>query len=143
VDGRSQEISRITIVHSLSEPRPVAHRQPLPPDTCARLTVEGPVAPVRYAVTTTDLDLGVLLGRYGRCDIAADGLPYPDSVSRVHALLLKEGDAVFVIDTASTNGTLVDGLRVPAAPLGVEAVIELGEKNRVLWRTTQTFLATT
>jgi pSer/pThr/pTyr-binding forkhead associated (FHA) protein len=90
---------------------------------------------VQYGVTEADLELGVLLGRYDRCDISGQLSWDPGRVSRVHALLLKEGDDIYAIDLASTNGTIVDGIATPVAQLGPEAVIELAKGNRVFWRT--------
>ena len=87
----------------------------------------------RYTVIDTDLALGVLLGRYDRCDICGNLSWDPDRVSRVHALLLKEGDDIYAIDLASTNGTIIDGIATPVAKLGPEAMIDLAEGNRVFW----------
>src|SRR5581483_7645576 len=55
----------------------------------------------------------VLIGREPSCDlVVADG-----SISRRHARIEKRGEAWFVIDQASANGTFLDSQRVSEAPL--------------------------
>jgi hypothetical protein len=49
---------------------------------------------------------GILLGRYDRCQ-GWDLLAHTE-VSRVHALIIQLRDRLVAVDTASTNGTLVD-----------------------------------
>jgi hypothetical protein len=76
---------------------------------------------------------GVLLGRYARCDGA--GLLDDPSLSRVHALLLDVEDAFLVIDTASRNGTRLEGQessRVIA--IGGDTNFGFGSHTRARWR---------
>ncbi len=75
---------------------------------------------------------GVLLGRYSRCDSATID---DESVSRVHALLIQLGEALLVIDTASTYGTHAAG-QAPARVHHLEAEPELllGLETRARWR---------
>lgn len=75
---------------------------------------------------------GVLLGRYPRCDSAVVD---DNSVSRVHALMIQIGDALLVIDTASTNGTS-RGNDAPARvhPIDGEVELRLGFETRARWR---------
>lgn len=56
------------------------------------------------AVYDDDLERGILLGRYQRCDLRVGKVDLPNSVSRVHAFVVGDGDGVRVYDTASTNG---------------------------------------
>jgi hypothetical protein len=61
-----------------------------------------------------DLEVGVAegrltLGRGDRADVRIDD----ESLSRVHASVSREGDAVWVCDEGSTNGTFVNGEPVP------------------------------
>jgi hypothetical protein len=53
-----------------------------------------------------ELERGLLLGRYTRCD-GANCLGTSDKVSRVHALLLTRRGRTWLIDVGSTNGTEV------------------------------------
>ncbi|MGH2744478.1 MAG: FHA domain-containing protein, partial [Thermoleophilaceae bacterium] len=62
---------------------------------------------------------GATIGRKG-CDVE---LADPD-VSRRHAVLRRDGSGIAVEDLASTNGTLVNGLRI-------DAVTELRDGDRV------------
>ena len=60
-------------------------------------------AALSLSPTRADLERGLLLGRYDRCQ----GRLHDDKVSRVHALVLRRRDGLLVIDTASKNGTQV------------------------------------
>ena len=50
----------------------------------------------------------LLIGREQRCDVVLNHV----SVSKRHASIVREGDAFFVVDHSSTNGTFVNGRRV-------------------------------
>jgi hypothetical protein len=50
-------------------------------------------------------------------DAAAAIVIQDRSVSRTHAVIERRGEAWFVLDQGSSNGTFVDGKRVPEAPL--------------------------
>lgn len=77
----------------------------------------GPTA-ARHGVET----LPCLLGRSPDCDIVLIDL----RVSRRHARIVAEDDAIVIEDAGSANGTWVDGERVERAPLRDGAVIVLG-----------------
>jgi len=65
----------------------------------------------------------VVLGRSKECDVQV-----PDAnVSRRHAELRREGSSWWVVDLDSTNGTEVNGKRVPRAKLSPGDTIMLGE----------------
>jgi predicted component of type VI protein secretion system len=49
------------------------------------------------------------------------------AVSRLHALVELRPDGVWVVDAGSTNGTLVNGMRVPAARLSEHDVVRIGD----------------
>ena len=64
----------------------------------------------------------VTIGRLAECEIAlAD-----QNVSRRHAELRREGDAVYVVDLGSTNGTKVNGAVVRRQQLANGDVITIG-----------------
>jgi Protein of unknown function (DUF3662)/FHA domain len=72
----------------------------------------------------------VVLGRSKECD-----LQVPDAnVSRRHAELRQEGSSWWVVDLDSTNGTEVNGRRVPRAKLSPGDTIVLGETKLVFDR---------
>jgi hypothetical protein len=69
---------------------------------------------VRRQISAERLERGVLVGRYARCGLTIGGL---DRVSRVHLLLVRIGEEVWAIDTASTHGTERRGQRISAVVL--------------------------
>ncbi|MCA9578879.1 MAG: FHA domain-containing protein [Sandaracinaceae bacterium] len=77
-------------------------------------------------LTPAQLHAGVLLGRYPRCWDLGDR-PLPNSVSRVHTLLVYDGDELRALDLGSTNGTLVDGERVRSVVVRPNLSISLGD----------------
>jgi len=75
------------------------------------------------------LDLGklarqpsVLIGRASGCDLP---MPHP-SVSKHHAMIFRQNNALFIKDMGSTNGTYVNGQRVEQAPLNNGDVVQIG-----------------
>jgi len=72
----------------------------------------------------------VVMGRSKECD-----LQVPDAnISRRHAELRQEGSTWWVVDLDSTNGTEVNGKRVPRAKLAPGDTITLGETELVFDR---------
>jgi diguanylate cyclase (GGDEF)-like protein len=70
------------------------------------------------------LDQGeTVLGRSHRADVRIDD----DSISRMHAKLVLNGQQVFIEDLQSSNGTLVNGERITKNPLRDGDKIRLGE----------------
>lgn len=69
----------------------------------------------------------------GRSD-AADLMLNDDGLSRVHATIHREGDRVWILDEASTNGTLVNDVLVPptGSPLSDRDEISLGNHTTIL-----------
>jgi len=74
----------------------------------------------------------IRLGRVADNDIV---LPDPN-VSRVHARVWRRGDAYYVTDMSSTNGTWVNEERVSEAQLEEDDVIRLGS-TRLIFRRSQ------
>lgn len=76
---------------------------------------------------------GVLLGSYDRCDsdylVSLDD----DYLSRVHLLVISDGDRLYAIDTSSTNGTSVDGQRVRCADLTPGGSVLLAGSVSLRW----------
>ncbi len=115
-------------------PRPLAHDGKVPDDTYATLHFtdsEDASQEAWFALTCTDLENGVLLGRGRRCALGCTG---DTNVSRVHVVLIKDGERVFVIDAASTNGILVDGRVTVLCPLAYQSVLALSPRCLVRWR---------
>ncbi len=89
-----------------------------------------------YPLSLEMLQRGILIGRYDRCQV---GQGSGETVSRVHALLLVDaGGQIQLIDTASHNGTTVDGEPVAQSVLGDHHVITLAETISIEWRVLMT-----
>jgi pSer/pThr/pTyr-binding forkhead associated (FHA) protein/soluble lytic murein transglycosylase-like protein len=67
----------------------------------------------------------VRVGRAADCDVRFDGAKDP-KVSSHHAEFLYEDGQWFIVDTASTNGTLIDGERVTKQRLRQGEEIQIG-----------------
>lgn len=78
---------------------------------------------------------GLLLGRYSRCDSAGATSLSLEKISRVHLLVVRVGDDLWAIDTASTNGMASDGtgVRVHRLQAGDELSLADGA-GAVRWR---------
>ncbi|HYO59228.1 FHA domain-containing protein [Archangium sp.] len=85
----------------------------------------------RHFISRERLEQGVLLGRYERCGIHLSGL---GSISRVHLLLIRMGEDVLAIDTASTNGTWRGRTEIETTTLGDPDSLKLGGVLRLHWR---------
>lgn len=84
---------------------------------------------IAHRVSHEDLERGVLIGRYERCQLAgASG-----SLSRVHLVLLLDGGDVWAVDTASLNGTIVEGQRISAIQLDRELELRLPSGMGMRW----------
>lgn len=67
----------------------------------------------------------VRIGRASDCDVRFDAARDP-KVSNHHAEFLYEDGRWFVVDTASTNGTIIEGKRVGKAPLRQGEEVQIG-----------------
>ncbi|HEX5751832.1 MAG TPA: FHA domain-containing protein [Archangium sp.] len=127
LDGRpyQTEISPLGALLTLSEPG-----EPESPWAELRLEWEGRVE--RHFLSREHLGQGVLLGRYERCGIRlSQGL---GALSRVHLLLVRLGEEVLAIDTASTNGTWRGPTRIETTRLHEQDSLVLGRTLRLDWR---------
>jgi hypothetical protein len=88
----------------------------------------------KRTVTAERLESGVLLGRYERCGLVLSGPRH--YISRVHALLLRVGAEVWVVDTASTNGIWRRSERVGCAVLQDDDHLSLAKEVMVSWHRT-------
>ncbi|MBW2462127.1 MAG: FHA domain-containing protein [Deltaproteobacteria bacterium] len=68
-------------------------------------------------ITQPMVDRGVLVGRYERCVGQGALAITTGTVSRTHALILRDGPADRIFDLASTGGTFLDGRRIRSAAL--------------------------
>jgi hypothetical protein len=103
-------LSCVTVV-----PKPAFLTDVAPPSsrtTFARLTLvrEGHSATIH--LPAPDLEGGVLIGRSERCADGGLRRVLDGNISRVHVLLLREGDDVVAFDLCSTQGMYLDGRSV-------------------------------
>jgi len=70
-----------------------------------------------------------VIGRGSDADITVDDA----GISRRHVEILWDGSRAEVNDLGSTNGSQLDGVRVAAAPLPPDSVIDIG-KTRIVFR---------
>ncbi|MEC7518738.1 MAG: GGDEF domain-containing protein [Myxococcota bacterium] len=69
------------------------------------------------------LDTEVTIGRSAQCELRVNG----DGVSRKHARIFRRGDETLVEDLGSTNGTLLNGVKIEApSPLSDGDKIQVG-----------------
>lgn len=92
-----------TMARPIERSLPVEILGPARGPVWARVAMRGPGGRVVTELSRAQLDTLVLVGRYPRCQ-RGELSPFSDRVSRVHAGLLAVGDALEVIDLASTNG---------------------------------------
>lgn len=84
---------------------------------------------IAHRVSAEDLERGVLIGRYERCQLAGSS----HSLSRVHLVLLLDGGDIWAVDTASLNGTIVDGQKISAIVLDREVELKLPAGMGMRW----------
>ncbi|MEL6184822.1 MAG: FHA domain-containing protein [Myxococcota bacterium] len=77
------------------------------------------------------LDEGFLIGRYDRCEVG--GPEADESLSRVHLLVVREGQRIIAVDTASTNGTYIGEDRVHLVDLEERTRLDLGGVLDLTW----------
>jgi hypothetical protein len=95
------------------------------------LSVRTPTSELNHQLDARALDRGVLIGRYERCHLGLGG--DLGGLSRVHLLLVRDGDQVLAIDTASTNGTHYDGHPIRAVALPARAELLLSSDVAMTW----------
>ena len=102
---------------------PTQATEPEPPREVVTLTVAGRAHPITSR--------SFVIGRSRECDLSVtDG-----NASRRHAEIVHEGDAYFVVDLGSTNGTELNGRRVTREELTDGDRITLGATDIVFGRT--------
>ncbi|MFO0590845.1 MAG: FHA domain-containing protein [Polyangiaceae bacterium] len=105
--------SRVTVVAGTAFLTEVA--RPTAPTTFARLTLLRDGHSASLDLPSTDLEAGVLIGRSERCTDGGLRRVLDGNISRIHVLLLREGDDVLVFDLCSTQGTFEHGHSVRRA----------------------------
>jgi len=132
-DRRSSVITRVT---SVSGPSRARVDELVPSDELlGTLEVQSRLGNDEVRVGVGGADRGLLLGRYSRCDTAGATSLSLEKISRVHLLVVRVGDDLWAIDTASTNGVASGGtgVRVHRLQAGDELSLADGV-GAVRWR---------
>lgn len=124
----ARSISRITRVGA---PALLGAEAVLRGPVWAELAVEDDAGMAKHKLSAEQVDRGVLLGRSSRCQV---GLHTDDTLSRVHVLVVRVGDEVWAIDTASTNGTSRNGAPVEAVVLRDKDALQLASVATMHWK---------
>ncbi|MEZ4295832.1 MAG: FHA domain-containing protein [Polyangiaceae bacterium] len=106
----SPMLSRVTVVPKAAFLTDVA--PPSAKEAFARLTLVREGHSASIDLQEADLDGGVLIGRSERCTDFGLRRVLDGNISRVHALLLRDGDDVIAFDLCSTQGIFHDGHNV-------------------------------
>jgi hypothetical protein len=88
-------------------------------------------------LSARDVEHGVLIGRNEKCIDAGLRAILSEACSRVHALIIREKDGVFLYDTASTGGTVSANVRVRCVALsdeGTEVQLAARAGSTLRWR---------
>ncbi len=89
---------------------------------------------VRIAVMAKQIQRGILIGRYERCNLGPTHFHFSYDVSRVHLLLLEDEGRYFAIDTASSCGTTCDGKPFTTMELTQTTRMVLADSLSVTWK---------
>lgn len=98
----------VSIVTSLRGPRFVDRRLGDDDILMGHLKVRTRHGRERIPIGRAGAHLGLLLGRYSRCEPHSRGIIRDHQVSRVHVLLVRIDGELWAVDTASTNGMQLD-----------------------------------
>jgi hypothetical protein len=123
-DGRS-------IATQLLDPPTALRQRKLAPGArgpkVGTLTLGVGTAVESYDVHAADLVRGLLIGRYERCAFGA----VDERLSRVHLLIVRDGDNCWAVDTASSNGTTAGEQRIRQSQLGPD--LRLARAMTLAW----------
>ena len=84
-------------------------------------------------IDENQLERGILIGRYERCGIFFSAHDEYNPISRVHCLFISINGVIYVIDTASTNGTTVAHESIQQCALSNTSLIVLAESLFISW----------
>jgi hypothetical protein len=95
----------------------------------ADVELVGAGASERFTVHEAEVERGLLIGRYERCQVETQD----DKISRVHLLVIRDGTDVWAVDTASSNGTTCAGQRVRRLRLNAQTQLLLAQEVTLRW----------
>jgi hypothetical protein len=121
--------AKATITTILPAPQQLRAQAGAPGLAVATIRLSAGGAQLTHRVSTEDLERGLLIGRYERCQLAGDDR----SLSRVHLLVIRDDDGVWAVDTASRNGTFLSGRLVTAVQLDKQLELMLAQAMALSW----------
>jgi hypothetical protein len=135
------EDRRSIVTQIIDPPTALRERRPEPGargPLVGALTLETAQAREIYDVFDHDLGRGLLIGRYDRCTLGSED----ERLSRVHLLLVRDGNALWAVDTASSNGTTTGARlgRIRQLCLSSGAELSLGRAIKLTWSTPATVI---
>jgi hypothetical protein len=132
-DGRASVITRVTSITGPSRAR--VDEIGAGDELLGTLEVQSRLGHDEVRVGTGGAARGLLLGRYSRCDTAGATSLSLEKISRVHLLVVRIGDDLWAIDTASTNGMEAGGSDVRVHRLQAGEALTLADGvGTVQWR---------
>ena len=130
-DGSHAAPGRTTRVSLIREPRSLESAGESRGPTVGILDILSHGRHARVSLDETALEEGVLIGRYDRCDGAT--LLTDERISRAHLLVTAIAGRTYAVDTASSNGTLLNGEPLGVAELDHGAELVIGDAMRLRW----------
>ena len=127
----ADEVTVVTAEPSLFEPPAFLELTEPGEEALGHLVVHVGGRQARVALGAAKARRGVIVGRYSRCDGVCPGSWLPESVSRVHAIVLLERDRLYIVDAGSTNGTTLRGARIDCAAIPARETVRLADAELV------------
>ncbi len=125
---------RASVTNITSIPGPVSASQPLCAEgeaVAARLLIADAERTALLRIGASALERGLLLGRSDRCD--GQLIFREDGISRVHALIVREGEEVHLLDVGSLNGTWEGTREIRSRRLEHGVQLRLAGATRLAW----------
>jgi pSer/pThr/pTyr-binding forkhead associated (FHA) protein len=117
---KQQPIHQVQQMQQIPQPAPASMPTPIPmavPAGIALVALDGPIAGQRFPIGPHE----TIVGREGHILVS-----YDSSASRRHASIVQAGNGAIVRDLGSTNGTLVNGVRVQEMTLRTGDTVKVG-----------------
>ena len=130
-DSSSIEIENTSRIHF--KPPPVWLKDSTTEHPRAGIKIHFKQEKKHILIDESQLERGILLGRYERCGIFFAEYDEYNPISRVHCLFISINGIIYIIDTASTNGTIVANEPVQQCALPQTSLIILADSLFISW----------
>jgi pSer/pThr/pTyr-binding forkhead associated (FHA) protein len=128
--GNASRVSHVTL---LPAARPLRARRVTTDDDqppIAKVILRQETNEVSFPVRDQDLERGILVGRYERCELGG----IDRCLSRIHLYIVREDDEIWAMDTASTNGVAQSGEPIRQIRLSTSAALLLAGRIELEWK---------